>query len=87
MHLIALIVFFAATLLGAWFIVGEIISGQTANRNSVVERADNPGGFWLLITVKSAFVVFGVAVLLHVLGLIGNPYAWLHATFPALFRR
>lgn len=87
MHLIAIIVLSAAALLGAWFIIGEIVSGQTATKaKSVISRAENPGGFWFAIAIKTAFIVFAVAVLLHVLGLTGDPLVWLRETFPAFVR-
>ncbi|MBR2118314.1 MAG: hypothetical protein V4458_11440 [Pseudomonadota bacterium] len=88
MPLLAITVLCAAAVLGAWFIVGEIVSGQTSTKaKSSISRADNPGGFWLTIMIKAAFVVFAVAVLLHALGLTGDPIVWLRETFPAFVRR
>lgn len=88
MPLLAVTVICAAAFFAAWFIVGEIVSGQASTKaNSVIKRAENPGGFWLTILIKAAFVVFAVAVLLHALGLTADPLVWLRETFPAFFRR
>ena len=86
MPLLAFIVLSAAVLLGAWFIIGEIVSGQASAKAGSFNRADEPGAYWLAILTKVAFVVFAVAVLLNALGLTGDPYVWLHGTFPAFFR-
>jgi len=88
MPLLAVTVLCAAAFLGAWFIFGEIVSGQTSTKaKSSISRAENPGGFWLTIMIKAAFVVFVVAVLLNASGLTGDPLVWLRETFPAFFRR
>lgn len=87
MNLLAILVLATAALLGAWMIIGEIRLGQVSIKSdSVFTRADEPGGFWCAVVMKCAFVVFAVAVLLHLTGLIGDPVAWLRETFPAFFR-
>lgn len=46
MPLLAVTVICAAAFFAAWFIVGEIVSGQASTKaNSVIKRAENPGGF------------------------------------------
>ena len=86
MHLLAIIVFSVAALLGTRLVIGDIVSGQTSTKYSYIKRSENAGGFWLLVAVKSAFVIFAFALLLNAFGLIGDPYAPLHRAVPSLFR-
>jgi hypothetical protein len=57
-----------------WAIVNELRTGIAANRNSTIDVRENPGGFYLLVFVKVAFVCFAVAVVLNVFGLVCDPF-------------
>ncbi len=50
-------------------------------RGWVIDRRDNPGGFYLYTLANVLFVCFAFAVLLNALGLIGDPFVWVKQTF------
>jgi hypothetical protein len=67
-----------------WTMVTDIRAGSTTNRGMTIDAKENPGGFYLIMFAKGAFACFAAAVLLHTLGLIGDPATWIHQTFPFL---
>lgn len=67
-----------------WTMVTDIRAGSTTNRGMTINVRENPGGFYLVMFAKGAFACFAAATLLHTLGLIGDPVAWVHETFPFL---
>lgn len=56
------------------------------NRSYETSVRENPGGFYLTIICNAGFVVFAGAVVLHAIGLIGDPFVWIKQTFPFLVR-
>ena len=79
--------FLLAALYSAWAMVNDLRTGTTRNRNSTIDVRDNPGGFYLSIFVKAAFMCFAIAVVLHALGLIGDPFLWMRQNLPFLMPR
>jgi hypothetical protein len=67
-----------------WTMVTDIRAGSTTNRGMTIDARENPGGFYLVMFAKGAMGCFAGAILLHSLGLIGDPVTWIHATFPFL---
>ena len=67
-----------------WTMVTDIRAGSTTNRGTTIDARENPGGFYLVMFAKGAFACFAAAMLLHSLGLIGDPVTWIHQTFPFL---
>jgi hypothetical protein len=70
-----------------WAIVNELRTGIAANRNSTIDVRENPGGFYLLVFIKVAFVCFAAAVVLNAFGLIGDPFVWTRRYLPFLMPR
>ena len=70
-----------------WAIVNELRTGIAANRNSAIDVRENPGGFYLLVFIKVAFVCFAAAVVLNAFGLIGDPFVWMRHYLPFLMPR
>ena len=70
-----------------WSIVNDLRTGSMTNGGMTIDLSDNPGGFYLTIACKAAFVSFAFAVLLNALGLIGDPFVWFTQTFPFLVHR
>jgi len=67
-------------------LITDLRTGQDVSRSGVIDRRDNPGGFWFLIAIKVAVICFAIAEVLFGAGLISHdPYLWLqqHTTFPA----
>ncbi len=81
-------VFAIAGLVALWSVASDIRSGKAATTKPAwtIDRQENPGGFWFTVLCKAAFVGFAIALLLHALGLIGDPVAWIRQTFPFLAR-
>ncbi len=82
-------VFAIAGLIALWSVANDIGSGKAATTKPAwtIDRDENPGGFWFTVLCKAAFVGFAIAVLLHALGLIGDPVVWIQQTFPFFARR
>lgn len=55
-------------------------------RGWIIDRRDNPAGFWAYIAFGAFFVAFAIAVVLNQIGLTGDPFAWVHRALPSLFR-
>ena len=70
-----------------WTMITDIRAGSTSNRGMTIVAKENPGGFYLIMFFKGAFACFSAAMLLHSLGLIGDPAVWVHQTFPFLKSR
>ena len=73
-------------LLALGSLITDLRTGQDVSRSGIVDRRENPGGFWFLIAIKAAVVCFAVAEVLFGVGLISHdPYVWLqqHTSFPA----
>jgi hypothetical protein len=71
-------------LLALGSLITDLRTGQDVGRSGVVDKRDNPGGFWFLIAIKAAVVCFAVAEVLFGIGLISHdPYVWLqqHTSF------
>ena len=66
--------------------VSDLRAGIATNGRMTIDIRENPGGFYLTIACKAAFAGFAIAVLLNVLGLIDDPFAWFARTFPFLVR-
>jgi hypothetical protein len=77
-------VFEALGAVALWTMVTDIRAGSTTNRGWTIEAKENPGGFYFLMFAKGAMGCFAGAILLHSLGLIGDPVIWIHQTFPFL---
>lgn len=77
-----------AGLIALWTVVNDLRTGKAATTKTwTVDFAHNPVGFCLLVAFKIAFVAFAAAMLLHALGLIGDPVAALKQALPFFFRR
>jgi hypothetical protein len=74
-------------LYSAWAMVNDLRTGMARSRNSTIDIKDNPGGFYLLVFIKAAFICFSIAVLLHAFGLIGDPFVWMRQNLPFLMPR
>jgi hypothetical protein len=72
-----------------WGVLNELRTGVAVGRNSksTIDVRENPGGFYLLVFVKAAFVCFATAVVLHGFGLIGDPLVWMRHYLPFLMPR
>lgn len=71
--------------LGLWALFNvwkNLTTGVIDNKRGwVINRSDNPGGFYLYTLCNALFVGFAIAVLLNLFGLIGDPFAWVTQTF------
>lgn len=70
-----------------WALMNELRTGIATSRRSSIDVRDNPGGFYLLIFIKAAFVCLAVAVLLNAFGVIGDPFVWMRQNLPFLMPR
>jgi hypothetical protein len=70
-----------------WALMNELRTGIATSRRSTIDVRENPGGFYLLIFIKAAFVCFAVAVLLNAFGLVGDPFIWMRHNLPFLMPR
>jgi hypothetical protein len=72
-----------------WGLANDLRTGVAVNRNrdSGIDVRENPGGFYLRVFVKAAFVCFATAVVLHAIGLIGDPFVWMRHYLPFLMPR
>ncbi len=70
-----------------WSIMNDLGSGNATARNMTIDARENPGGFYLTVFCKVAFVCFAVAVVLNAFGLIGDPFVWMREHFPFLMPR
>jgi hypothetical protein len=81
-------VFFAVLgFVSLWSIMNDLGTGLASGRRSTIDIRENPGGFYLVVFCKAAFVCFAVAVILNALGLIGDPFVWMRRTLPFLMPR
>jgi hypothetical protein len=67
-------------------LIQDLRTGQDVSRSGTIDRRDNPGGFWFLMTIKAAVVCFAIAEVLLGIGLIEHdPYVWLqqHTSYRA----
>ena len=72
-------------LIALWSLTKDLATGNAAARWKTTTSVDeNPAGFYLIVCVKAAFVCFGIAVALHALGLIRDPYVWIAQHTPFL---
>lgn len=55
----------------------ELRTGIATSNPTTIDVRENPGGHYLLIFVKAAFVGLAVAVLLNAFGLIGDLFVWM----------
>lgn len=75
-------IFFAIGLWSAFNAFKNLRTGVIDNKRGwVIERHDNPGGFYLYTIANVLFACFAGAVMLNALGLIGDPFAWVNHTF------
>ena len=59
-------------------LITDLRTGQDVSRSGIVDRRDNPGGFWFLVAIKVAFVCFAIAEVMFGIGLISHdPWLWL----------
>ena len=66
-------------------LITDLRTGQDVGRSGIVDRRDNPAGFWFLVAIKAAFVCFAIAEVMFGIGLISHdPWAWLqrHMSVP-----
>jgi hypothetical protein len=70
-----------------WSIMNDLGTGNASTRGSTINVREKPGGFYLVVFCKAAFFCFAIAVVLHALGLIGDPFVWMRQTFPFLMPR
>jgi hypothetical protein len=61
--------------------------GHRDQQRSTIDVRENPGGYYLLIFIKAAFVCFAVAVLLNAFGLTGDPFIWMRQNLSFLMPR
>ena len=78
--------FEALGLWSLWSVVNDLRSGSATNGRMTIHARENPGGFYLTVACKAAFVAFAVAVVLNAFGLTGDPSAWFARTFPFMVR-
>ncbi len=67
-------------------LITDLRTGQDVSRSGIVDRRENPSGFWFLVAIKAAFICFAVAEVLYGIGLISHdPWVWLqqHTSYPA----
>jgi hypothetical protein len=77
-----------AGLIALWSIANDLRSRKAATSKAwTVDFAHNRIGFCLLVAFKIAFIAFAAAMLLHALGLIGDPVAALQQALPFFGRR
>jgi hypothetical protein len=77
-----------AGLIALWSIANDLRSRKAATSKAwTVDFAHNRIGFCLLVAFKIAFIAFAAAMLLHALGLIGEPVAALKQALPFFGRR
>lgn len=77
-----------AGLIALWSVVNDLRTRKAATSKAwTVDFAHNRIGFCLLVAFKIAFVAFAGAMLLHALGLIGDPVAALKQALPFFGRR
>jgi hypothetical protein len=77
-----------AGLIALWSVASDLRTRKAATSKAwTVDFAHNRIGFCLLVAFKVAFVAFAAAMLLHALGLIGNPVAALKQAMPFFGRR
>jgi uncharacterized membrane protein len=70
-----------------WALANDLRTGLARSRNSTIDVRENPGGFYLLVFIKAAFICFAIAVVLNAFGLIGDPFVWMRHYFPFLMPR
>jgi hypothetical protein len=67
-----------------------VAGGRSPDRNyrgqplGRVDVRELPGLFYLRIFIKVFVICLAIAVLLHALGLIGDPFVWMRAYLPFL---
>jgi len=76
------ILFAVLGLIALWSIMNNLATGNAETRWWIVNVKENPGGFYLIIFSKAAFISFSIAVVLHAFGLIGDPFVWMRQFFP-----
>ena len=77
--------FFALGLWALFNVWKNVRIGVIDNKRGwVIERRDNPGGFYLYTLANLAFVAYAIAVVLWALGLIDDPYVWIKQTFSVM---
>jgi hypothetical protein len=76
--------FLVLGLYSLWALVNDLRTGIATSRNTTVDVHENPGGFYLLVFIKAAFVCFAAAVVLNAFGLIGDPLVWMRQNLPFL---
>ena len=76
-------------LVSLWGLQNDLRTGVAAGRyrNSGIDVRENPGGFYLLVFIKAAFVCVATAIVLHAFGLIGDPFVWMRHYLPFLMPR
>jgi hypothetical protein len=75
--------FFAAVgLFSLWSLTKDLATGNAQGRRMIINVDENPGGFYLVVFCKVAFVCFAVAVILHALGVLGDPYVFIAQHLP-----
>jgi hypothetical protein len=66
-------------------LVGDLRTGIIVDsRWGDVDVRELPGLFYLRIFIKVFVIGLAIAVLLHALGLIGDPFVWMRAYLPFL---
>ena len=72
-------------LIALWSLTKDLATGNAEARwKTATSVDDNPAGFYLIVGIKAAIVCFGIAVALHALGLIRDPYAWIAEHTPLM---
>jgi hypothetical protein len=73
-------------LLALGSLIQDLRTGQDVGRSGTIDRRDNPGGFWFMVSIKAAVVCFAIAEVLFGVGLIEHdPWVWLqqHTSYRA----
>ena len=69
-----------------WSIIQNLSTGIWRNRGFTIDVRENPGRFYLIMFWQAGFVGFAIAIILHALGLIGDPFVWMEDVTAAACR-
>jgi hypothetical protein len=70
-----------------WSVIKDISTGNATSRGITINVRENPGGFYLIVFFKAGLVSFAIAIILHALRLIDDPFAWMQQNLPFLVPR
>lgn len=71
--LVMLVMFAPFAVFAAWSLIEAWRSGKIKSRGWTFQADKSPIGFWLVAVCHLGILVFGLALVLHAFGLIGDP--------------